>query len=245
MCGICDEIYDPTDPAQKARHEHPATRLVGGSEEIAALRSELASERAAHGLTRKAKEAAEKHCRARVDLMRAVYAFLDVENGGAVVVHPGTDDDSTRLDVGTEFWDALHEAMANADTIQIYDDPLAKQLAAAQKRAEEAEKYLHLAAQLLNDVVIKGGAGSWTDAQRDAWASDYKDFRIKAAGYSDRLRSIEELKAREREAVALLGEVLDSYTPEHIDKTCAKGNRLGSRIAALLHPGAAGEGGRP
>ncbi len=36
---------------------------------------------------------------------------------------------------------------------------------------------------------------------------------------------------------ALLAEVLDSWTPEHLDRTCAMGNRLGSRIASALGGG--------
>jgi len=47
---------------------------------------------------------------ARDGLLDAVREFLG-EDMGCVIVHPGTDEDMTRLDVPTPTWEALHLAM--------------------------------------------------------------------------------------------------------------------------------------
>ncbi len=65
---------------------------------------------------------------------------------------------------------------------------------------------LELATDLLERVIIKNGAGSWTDEERDAWASDYKDFTIEATRYGLLSRHAAEQSAaeemRERAAAA-------------------------------------------
>ena len=47
--------------------------------------------------------------------INALHEFMDSENGGAEIVHPGTDDDTTTIRVSTEAWDGLCESMKGAD----------------------------------------------------------------------------------------------------------------------------------
>jgi len=44
---------------------------------------------------------------------------------------------------------------------------------------------------------------------------------------------VRHLRAALAEAVGLIAEVLDSYTPEHIDATCSMRNNLGTRLASF------------
>jgi len=54
-------------------------------------------------------------CAGRGRLEAAVDRFLS-EDEGAVLVHPGTDEDNVRLDVPTDTWEGLCEALTAHDT---------------------------------------------------------------------------------------------------------------------------------
>lgn len=75
---------------------------------------------------------------------------------------------------------------------------LAVELVQRDKRIAELEERETLAGNLFHRVRIKDGAGTWTAAERDAWASDFKDYRNSAAAIA--LNHRESLLTNERDA---------------------------------------------
>lgn len=55
--------------------------------------------------------------------------------------------------------------------------PIRRMIALADDLIDSSRMRSQLAARLLERVVIKGGCGDWTDEERDAWCSSYKDFQ--------------------------------------------------------------------
>lgn len=68
-----------------------------------------------------------------------------------------------------ELEDKLKIATENAAQAVKERDGYRDQLSTVTTRLQHAYRLLH-------NVVIKGGCGSWTTAERDAWASSYKGF---------------------------------------------------------------------
>lgn len=78
--------------------------------------------------------------------------------------------------------DRLDYGVIRDSYLKVADDkaPIRDLIAAADASIDYAEGRAKLAARLLERVKIQGGCGSWTDEERDAWASSYKDFLIGA-----------------------------------------------------------------
>lgn len=78
--------------------------------------------------------------------------------------------------------DRLDYEVIRDSYLKVADDkaPIRELIGAADARIDYAEARTKLASRLLDRVKIQGGCGSWTDEERDAWASSYMDFLIGA-----------------------------------------------------------------
>ena len=93
-------------------------------------------------------------------------SFAGALSGASRAHDPGTDDDNTRLDVGTEAWDELHEAMAEVETPQIVDLEPAPEGEAERLRAllRDVARYVEKAAPDGSMWCDEGGLADRIDA---------------------------------------------------------------------------------